>query len=98
MGPFGFRCDWGRVTEITENKLIKLKWQISPDREPVPDPENASDLYVNFVQEENVTVLKFEHLNFENHGEGSADYKKIMDSKYGWDLILENFKKYCENA
>ena len=28
IGPYGFRCDWGRVTELTENEKIKLKWQI----------------------------------------------------------------------
>lgn len=44
IGPYGFRCDWGRVTDLTENKKIMIKWQISPKREPVPNPEKASDL------------------------------------------------------
>ena len=39
IGPHGFRCDWGRITELVENQKIELKWQIGPMREPVPDPE-----------------------------------------------------------
>lgn len=39
IGPHGFRCDWGRVVKLIERKEIELKWQISPKREPVPDPK-----------------------------------------------------------
>jgi uncharacterized protein YndB with AHSA1/START domain len=96
IGPNGFRCDWGTVIEFTDNEKIRLKWQISPKREPVPNPENASDLSVDFTQEGSSTTIKFEHFNFENHGEGSDDYRKMMDSEQGWDYILNSFKKYCE--
>jgi len=27
IGPNGFRCDWGRVTELADNIRIKWKWQ-----------------------------------------------------------------------
>lgn len=96
IGPNGFRCDWGTITEMAENKKMSMKWQISPKREPIPDPKKASDLEVNFVQDGNSTTLDFEHFNFENHGEGSASYREMMDSEQGWDYILNNFKEYCE--
>tara|TARA_B100000780_G_C20892841_1_gene355331 strand:- start:176 stop:634 length:459 start_codon:yes stop_codon:yes gene_type:complete len=96
IGPNGFRCDWGTITEITENEEISLKWQISPKREPIPNPEKASDLKVKFVQNGDSTTIDFEHFNFENHGEGSENYRKMMDSEQGWDYILNNFKKHCE--
>lgn len=96
IGPNGFRCDWGIVTEFTVNEKISLKWQISPKREPIPDPDKASDLNVGFLQEGSSTVIEFEHLNFDNHGEGSEDYRRMMDSEHGWDYILRNYKKYCE--
>jgi uncharacterized protein YndB with AHSA1/START domain len=96
IGPYGFRCDWGRVTEFIENKTIGLKWQISPNRQPVPNPKKASELTVNFVQDSNSTKLKFEHFNFENHGEGAGDYRSMMDSEQGWEYILDSYKKYCE--
>ncbi len=97
-GPYGFRCDWGRVKEIVEGVRIELKWQISPKREPIPDPEKASDIRIEFKAiGELSTRLEFEHLNFEKHGEGAAEYQKMMDSKQGWNYILECFQKYVQN-
>lgn len=97
IGPNGFRCDWGTVTDIIENERIRLKWQIGPKREPIPNAEMASDLRVNFIGRDDVTTLILEHYNFENHGDGFDLYKEMMDSKQGWDYILECFKVYCEN-
>ena len=96
IGPNGFRCDWGTVQECIKNEKIRLKWQISPKREPVPNPDQASDLNVDFISEGSSTTIKLEHFNFDNHGEGSEDYKSMMDSEQGWDYILNNYKKYCE--
>ena len=96
IGPNGFRCDWGTVSEYSENKKISLKWQISQKREPIPDKEKASDVKVSFVENGNSTMVSFEHFNFENHGEGADDYRNMMDSEQGWDYILNNFKTYCE--
>lgn len=31
-GPHGFRCDWGRMIEVVNNKRISFTWQISPKR------------------------------------------------------------------
>lgn len=98
MGPYGFRCDWGRVTELVGNKKICLKWQISPKREPIPNSEKASDIQFEFKKggRSSTTILEFEHWNFENHGEEGKDYLKMMDSEQGWDYILNCFKVYCE--
>ncbi len=97
MGPFNFRCDWGRVTEFVENKRLRIKWQISPNREPVPDPESASDLHLEFVaSHDSDSLIKFEHSNFENHKNGAKKYREMMDSENGWDYILKRYKKYCE--
>ena len=96
IGPNGFRCDWGRVTELEENEKIKLKWQISPTREPVPDPEKASDIEIVFSENGEGAKVYFEHRNFENHGKGAAEYREMMASAQGWDYILGAYKKYCE--
>lgn len=96
IGPHDFRCDWGRVTELTENEQITLKWQISPNRIPIPNPENASDIRIRFKDNgESETILKFEHFNFENHGDGAKDYQKMMNGKQGWDYILSKYQNYC---
>lgn len=99
VGPNGFRCDWGRVTELVENKLIGLKWQVGPNREPIPNPEKASDIKIEFIAKSNgnTATLKLEHRNFENHGNGAEAYCKMMDSEQGWDFILAHYRKYCES-
>ncbi|OJJ19919.1 hypothetical protein BKI52_15690 [marine bacterium AO1-C] len=97
IGPYGFRCDWGRVTEITPYESLGLKWQISPKREPIPDPTKASDIRMSFEQEGEVTKISLEHYNFELHGEEGDNYCQMMASEYGWPYIFNCFKTYCES-
>lgn len=96
IGPHGFRCDWGRVLDLIDNEKIELKWQISPKREPIPNPEKASDIKLIFKENDGSTIVKFEHLNFENHGDDGEKYKNMMNGEQGWDYILNAYKEYCE--
>lgn len=96
IGPGGFRCDWGKVTELQPGIKIAMKWQISPRREPIPDPEKASEIQMLFEEEEGATLIRFEHYDFEKHGEGAAEYMKMMASEYGWPFILKRFREFCE--
>ncbi|MBK6266725.1 SRPBCC domain-containing protein [Marivirga sp. S37H4] len=97
IGPYGFRIDWGRVTNLTENESIEFKWQISPKREPIPNPDAASDIKINFTQQNgSATSIEFEHYNFRNHADGGKEYQEMMDSEYGWDYILGQFINYCK--
>lgn len=97
IGLDGFRCDWGRITKLDKNKEIRMKWQISPNRVPVPNPDYASDIIIKFNEQgSQKTVLNFEHFNFENHGKDGERYREMMDSEQGWDYILDCFRKYCE--
>lgn len=96
IGPNGFRCDWGTVVEFFPNQRIKLKWQISSQRAPIPDPDRASDLTFDFITDDHATTIKLEHFNFENHGENADQYRKMMGSEQGWDYILSRFRQYCE--
>lgn len=97
IGPYGFRCDWGRVTDIEEGTFIELKWQVGPNREPVPNPDRASDIIIEFAEDEPGTLVTLQHFNFGNHGESSEQYRDAMDSEQGWDYILRCFKNYCED-
>lgn len=97
IGPYGFRCDWGRVISIEVPERIVFKWQISPRREPVPDPSQASEVEIQFkAKADRQTVMHFEHRDFEKHGEGAEAYQQAMDSEMGWDYILDVYLKYCE--
>jgi uncharacterized protein YndB with AHSA1/START domain len=97
LGPYNFRCDWGRVTTYEPPLHLSLKWQISSQRIPEPDPEKASDIIVNFKENaDGNTIVEFTHMNFQKHGYGAEDYQKAMDSEQGWDYILDRYKSYCE--
>lgn len=95
IGPFGFRCDWGRVTDFEEGVFIEMKWQIGKNREPVPNPDRASDIIIEFAEDDEGTTVILQHFNFGNYGEGSEEYRNSMDSSQGWDYILKCFKSYC---
>ncbi len=96
IGPYGFRSDWGRVTDLDEGTFIEMKWQIGPNREPVPNPDRASDILIEFTEDDEGTLIVFQHFNFGNLGEGAEEYRNLMDSEQGWDYILGCFKNYCE--
>lgn len=91
-GPYGFRCDWGRVISLEAGESIVFTWQISPARIPEPNPDKASEISVRFLPQS----LEFEHRYFERHGEGAEQYRQMMDSKEGWDYILQCFTGYCK--
>lgn len=93
-GPHGFRCNWGRVIEVQETHIVFL-WQIGPHREPVPDPEKASEVSVTFSNNgDSGCKVELLHRYFERHGKGSEDYRAAMDSGQGWDTIFKAFKEY----
>ncbi|MCW3465112.1 hypothetical protein [Chitinophaga nivalis] len=95
-GPHNFSCDWGRVIYITNGSSIAISWQISPERIPEPDPEKASEVFIHFQPEGPQKVkIDFGHRHFDNHGEGAAAYREALNSKDGWDFILQCFADYC---
>jgi uncharacterized protein YndB with AHSA1/START domain len=96
IGPYGFRCDWGRITEFEPGNKIALKWQISAQRIPIPDPQKASDIAVVFKGTSDAhTLMEFRHFNFIAHGEGHEEYLKAMDAPEGWDYILNRYAEFA---
>lgn len=92
LGPYGFRTDWGRVLEWDEPHRVKLSWQISPRREPVPNPANASIVEIHFTPEgPGSTRVTLTHEEFEHHGDGAAEYRAAMASQHGWPFILSRY-------
>jgi hypothetical protein len=99
-GPHGFHNDWGRVLAYeppTEGRegggRLLISWQVSPMREPVPDPERASEVEVRFEEEgPSSTRVEFEHRSFSRHGPGGEEYLEAMSSPdWGWTYILDRY-------
>lgn len=96
-GPYGFRCDWGRVTGFEPYDKIEFTWQISAGREPVPNPEMASLVEVHFkIYSDSQAKVNLRHHQFANHGDDAGSYRDALDSSQGWDFILDLYKKYCK--
>jgi|Tabmets5t2r1_1033131.scaffolds.fasta_scaffold22216_2 uncharacterized protein YndB with AHSA1/START domain len=90
-GPHGFRCDWGRVLAWEPPRRLLIAWQISPRREPEPNPAKASEVEVLFDADgEGGTTVAVEHRAFDRHGDG-AEYAQMLGSPQGWPYILERF-------
>lgn len=91
-GPHGFRCDWGRVLAWQPPQRLLLAWQISPRREPEPNPARASTVEVCFeARTPNSTHVVLEHRDFERHGDGATEYRAALASPQGWPYIMQCF-------
>ncbi|MGX5819326.1 SRPBCC family protein [Chitinophaga lutea] len=98
-GPHGFRCDWGRVTDVEENHRIAFTWQISPTRVPQPDPDQCSDVTVSFTDGPGKgCTLTLRHAHFDRHGEEGAKYAEAMAGDKGWPYILQCFREFVDNS
>ena len=92
VGPFGFRCDRGRVFAWEPSGRLAFTWQVSPAGLPVPDPEKASEVEVRFIpQGPRETSIEVEHRGFARHGGGWEAYRERMGGAEGWPNILERF-------
>ena len=97
-GPQGFRCDWGRVIAIEVPKMLAIKWQIGFQRQPVPDPDQASDLEIRWTSLDTITRLDLIHSHFERHGKDGEAYRNAMASGRGWPYLLQRFKEHCQES
>jgi uncharacterized protein YndB with AHSA1/START domain len=91
-GPESFTCDWGRVRAWEPPRRLVFTWQISPRREPEPNPARASEAEVRFVREGPAsTRVEFEHRHLERHGQGGDTYRDALASTQGWPYILGRY-------
>lgn len=93
-GPHNFEVDWGRVLSYEPPERIAFTWQISPRREPVPDPAQSSEVEVSFAESEAGTRVEVVHDHFGRHGEGAEDYREAMASKQGWAYLLDCYRSH----
>ncbi|MFU8872307.1 SRPBCC family protein [Micromonospora sp. SL4-19] len=87
IGPYGFRGDWGRVLVWDPPRRLVFTWQIGPDRVPVPDPAQASEVEVVFLAEGPArTRVEVEHRSFDRHGAAAEGYREALTA--GWQELL----------
>lgn len=99
IGPNDFQCDWGRVLIWEPPSRIVFTWQINPQRIPEPDPVKASEVEVRFIAEnQEMTRVELEHRKFFHHGQGSGEYRELMNSDNGWPYILSCYEKAINEA
>ena len=92
QGPHGFRCDWGRILEWNPPHLVTFTWQIGPKSILQPDPDQSTEIGVQFSEfVPGKSRVKLTHKFFERHGADGAAYRADMASEYGWPLLLRMF-------
>jgi len=91
----GTECPWGRVLAWEPPHRVMLSWQITPEWQPEPDPEKASEIEVRFVAESpQTTRVEREHRGFERHGTGGDSMRESVGG--GWGGLLELFAKAAQ--
>jgi uncharacterized protein YndB with AHSA1/START domain len=93
IGPREFHSDWGRVLVWSSPDRLLLAWQISPRREPEPNPVKASEVEVHFKPgTTGGTLVLLEHRGFERHGPEGVAYRDALASAQGWPWILKHYE------
>jgi len=94
VGPHRFTVHWGRVTEWVPPARLAFTWQISMNRQPVPDPERASLVEVRFAAVEEGTQVQLTHRAFERHGDDARAYRDALAAPEGWTYLLNQFSRF----
>lgn len=93
-GPYGFRIDFGRIISWTPPSSLDFLWQISAQRVPLPDPEQASIVSVAFDSRAGGTRITVNHHAWERHGAAAQEYRDGFVE--AWPMALEGFRQYLE--
>jgi uncharacterized protein YndB with AHSA1/START domain len=95
----GSVCRWARVLAYEPPHRVVFSWDISPQWQLEPDPENASEVEVRFIAEgAGRTRVHLEHRNLERHGPGWEGVSEGVAGAEGWSLYLERFAGLFSDA
>lgn len=99
IGPDRFTVDWGRVVDWAPPDRLAFTWQISADRQPIPDRDRASVVEVTFdASDADTTRVALRHRAFERHGEDAAAYRDALAADQGWPFLLERYRAFVADA
>lgn len=91
-GTDGSECRWARVLVFEPPERVVFSWDIGPTWQLEAEPENASEVEVQFIAETaGRTRVKLEHRNLDRHGPGWRAVADGVDDDQGWPLYLERY-------
>lgn len=101
-GRDGFMVTWARTTFIDEDHQISFAWHIGPNRDPQPNPAQASLVDIAFTEKNDgkgEILIILTHHQFDHHGQGHEAYREqLANEMYGWPFILKEFKKFNDHS
>src|SRR4051812_10094850 len=93
-GADGSEHQWGRVAVFDPPQRLVLIWQLT--REFAFDPAFETIVEVNFEEQADDTIVRFEHRDLERMGADAVEMLESMDG--GWGLLLDLYKGAAEQA
>ena len=88
----GTECRWARVLVFEPPERVVFSWDIGPTWQLEPDPANASEVEVRFVEvSARRTRVELEHRHIDRHGPGWQAVADGVDDEQGWPLYLARF-------
>jgi uncharacterized protein YndB with AHSA1/START domain len=98
-GVDGSECRWARVLAYEPPHRVLFSWDITPQWTLATDPENTSEVEVNFIAETpHRTRIELEHRNIDRHGPGWPAVSDGVAGDEGWPLYLERYAALLARA
>jgi uncharacterized protein YndB with AHSA1/START domain len=91
-GVDGSECRWARVLAYEPPDRVVFSWDISPRWQIETDPDNTSEVEVQFIAETpQRTRVELEHRYLDRHGRGWESVRDGVADDAGWPLYLDRY-------